>query len=142
MNVKVRAVVVEGGRLLVTHERRQGREHLTLPGGRVRRWETTAEALVREVEEETNVQVEPGRLLYVAEATRPYRLHDVNLVFLAEPRSPLAGDGLRFLELGRPPELPFLPPILDLIARDAANGWPIAPRWLENVWDDRPAAAT
>ncbi len=39
MEVKVRAIVVCGNRLLVTRERRRAAEHSSLPGGRVKRWE-------------------------------------------------------------------------------------------------------
>lgn len=136
MEVKVRAVVVEGNLLLASRERRHRGEHLSLPGGRVKRWETLDEALVREVEEETGLTVRPGRLLYVAEATKPYRLHDVTLVFLAEAPDGLDRGGNVLVELGTPPPLPFRPPILDLIAADADAGWPGAPRWLGNIWAD------
>jgi ADP-ribose pyrophosphatase YjhB (NUDIX family) len=144
MRVEVRAVVVDESRLLVTREWRQGKEHLSLPGGRVKRWETIEEALVREVEEETGVRVVPSRLLYVAEATKPYRLHDVNLVFLAEARSRLDGpQQLSFVDLAKEPDLPLLPPILDRIARDAVTGWPSGAQWLGNLWDpDGRASAT
>jgi ADP-ribose pyrophosphatase YjhB (NUDIX family) len=138
MEVKVRAVVVDAGRLLVSREWRHGQEHLALPGGRVKRWETLEEALVREVEEETGVTVTPLRLLYVAESTKPYRLHDVNLIFLAEARAGLNGTSQLLLDLGAEPSLPFRPPILKLIAEDAARGWPRPPRWLGNLWDDPP----
>ena len=141
MEVKVRAVVVDGNRLLVSRESRHGKEHLSLPGGRVKRWETLEEALVREVEEETGVSVTPVRLLYVAEATSPFRLHDVNLIFFAEPRAGLDGPRQVFVDLGSKPELPFRPPILDLLAEDAANGWPSAPRWLGNTWADTRGSA-
>jgi ADP-ribose pyrophosphatase YjhB (NUDIX family) len=102
----------------------------------VKRWETVEEALIREVKEETGLIVAPSCLLYVAEATRPYRLHDLNLIFLAEARAGLGASDQVFLNLGSKPDLPFLPPILELIAEDAAQGWPSSPRWLENIWSD------
>jgi ADP-ribose pyrophosphatase YjhB (NUDIX family) len=61
----VGAVVTDGrGRLLLIqrgHEPGQGL--WSLPGGRVEPGETDAEALVREMEEETGLTVEPGRLI-------------------------------------------------------------------------------
>ena len=58
------------GRLLLIkrgHEPEEGR--WSLPGGRVRPGESDPQALVREVREETGLQVEPGRL--IGEVDRP-----------------------------------------------------------------------
>jgi 8-oxo-dGTP diphosphatase len=58
------------GRLLLIkrgHEPEEGR--WSLPGGRVRPGESDPQALVREVREETGLQVEPGRL--IGEVERP-----------------------------------------------------------------------
>jgi ADP-ribose pyrophosphatase YjhB (NUDIX family) len=133
MRVEVRAVVLVDGRLVITEETRQGEPHAALPGGRVERWETLHEALVREVEEETGLLVEPGRLLYVAEVVSRFKLHDVNLVFLAGIRERPDGARIRLVD----PALAggVRPPILAEIARDLEAGWPDQPRWLGNVWD-------
>jgi ADP-ribose pyrophosphatase YjhB (NUDIX family) len=132
MKVKVRAVILDDHRLVVTEERRQTRHHYSLPGGRVSRWETAEEALVREVAEETGLSVEVERLLYVAEATRAFRAHDLILVFLARPHDGAHGEALT-VPLDQP-NGSLLPPILDMIAADAATGWRDNPRWLGNVW--------
>lgn len=132
MRVEVRAVIVIDGLLVVTRETRKGQPHAALPGGRVDRWETLHEALVREVNEETGLEIEPGRLLYVAEVVARFKLHDVDLVFLADAKEPV--DRSRF-ELVEPAQRnDVLPPILAEIARDAALGWPEHPRWLGNLW--------
>ena len=136
MRVEVRAVIFIDGRLVTTEESRQGRPHAAIPGGGVKRWESVRDALVREVREETGLLVEPERLLYVAEVVAPYRLQDLNLIFLASVRErvearrvglvdPAAADGV-------------LPPLLKEIARDAARGWPETPRWLGNIWAGNP----
>jgi ADP-ribose pyrophosphatase YjhB (NUDIX family) len=141
MNVKVRAVILEDDRLVVTRESRQGREHFSLPGGRVKRWERLEEALVREVQEETGLVVKPLRLLYAAEVTRPFRIHDVVLVFLAEPDPGIDEKTQKFsVELNAVPELPLRPPILELIASDSESGWKSSPRWLGNMWTSDAAA--
>ena len=134
VKVKVRAVVVQNGRLLVSRERRQGVEHLLLPGGRVRDGESITDALVRELAEETALDVVPQRLLYVAEVVGMYGVHDLNLVWLAElcdPQVAISDEAL--IDLDSPEAQAIMPPIIDQIALDATNGWPQQARWLGNV---------
>ncbi len=134
MKVKVRAVVLQGGKLLVSRERRQGVEHVLLPGGRVQDGESISDALVREVVEETGLDVVPERLLYVAEVVGSYGAHDLNLVWLAEPRQDQpAIEGSALVALDSPEAKSIMPPILEHIATDAVAGWPNEPRWLGNV---------
>jgi 8-oxo-dGTP diphosphatase len=83
---------MQDGKLVVSRERRRGVEHVLLPGGRVQAGEAITEALVREVAEETGLDVLPERLLYVAEVVGSYGVHDLNLVWLAEPRDAQLAD--------------------------------------------------
>jgi 8-oxo-dGTP diphosphatase len=53
----------EGRLLLIKHGHEPGAGLWSLPGGRIEPGETDAEALVREMLEETGLEVEPGRLL-------------------------------------------------------------------------------
>jgi ADP-ribose pyrophosphatase YjhB (NUDIX family) len=134
MNVKVRAVILKDDKLVVSRERRQGEEHLLLPGGRVQNGESIAEALVREVAEEVGLEVVPDRLLYVAEVVGSYGAHDVNLVWLAELRDGKAAIAAEALVAFDSPEATLImPPIIERIAADAITGWPDGPRWLGNI---------
>ena len=127
-------MIVRDGKLVISRERRRGRDHVLLPGGRVHDGESIADALIREVREETGLDVVPQRLLYVAEAVGGYRLHDLNLVWLAELRDPNAEiDEQALVALDSPRVDSIMPPIVDRIAADASNGWPPEPRWLGNV---------
>lgn len=99
MMVKVRAVIVHDGRLVVAREERRHGSYLALPGGRVKRWESITDALVREVREETGLAVEPERLLYVAEANSRYVLEDLDLVFLSPIRGPVDERTLTLVDL-------------------------------------------
>lgn len=132
MRVKARAVVFVDGRLVLARETRQGRTHLSLPGGRVREREAVEEAVAREVAEETGVAVAVGPLLYVAEV-RDARVHDLNLVFAATAERLPADGALALLDLSREPWPVVMPPLLERIAADRAAGWSAAPRWLGNV---------
>jgi ADP-ribose pyrophosphatase YjhB (NUDIX family) len=134
MRVKVRAVVLWEGKLLVSRERRRGRDHVLLPGGRVHDGESIADALIREVREETGLDIVPQRLLYIAEAVGSHRIHDLNLVWLAELRDKDAElDEQALMPLDSPRVDSIMPPIVDRIAADVANGWPPEPRWLGNI---------
>jgi ADP-ribose pyrophosphatase YjhB (NUDIX family) len=140
MRVKVRAVLLIDGKLLVSRERRRGIEHILLPGGRVQDSESIIDALSREVAEETGLDVVPRRLLYVAEVAGSYGVHDLNLVWLAEPRDPeLQIDDDMLVELDSADAQAMLPPLIDQIIADVDAGWPPAPRWLGNI---RRALAT
>jgi 8-oxo-dGTP pyrophosphatase MutT (NUDIX family) len=133
MRVKVRAVVVRDRKLLVSRERRRGTEHVLLPGGRVKNAESITDTLVREVAEETGLDVVPDRLLYVAEVVGSYGVHDLNLVWLARLRDPLSVESGAFVAFDSPLAASIMPPIVDHIAADAASGWPDEPRWLGNL---------
>ena len=134
MRVKARAVVVRDGRLLVSRERRRAIEHLLLPGGRVQDGESITDALVREVREETGLEVVPQRLLYIAEVVGAYGAHDLNLIWLAEladADAAISDDLLLAFDDDRLSSI--MPPIVDQIAADADAGWQHPPRWLGNV---------
>jgi len=134
MNVRVRAVIVRDGKLLVSRERRRGREHVLLPGGRVQNGESITEALIREVNEETGLDVVPERLLYVAEVVGVYGVHDLNLVWLAKLRDPgVAVDACSLVALDSALARAMMPPIIEQIAADARDGWSREPRWLGNL---------
>ncbi|HVW46764.1 MAG TPA: NUDIX domain-containing protein [Solirubrobacterales bacterium] len=132
VSVRARAVVPIGDGILVARERRHGRDHVTLPGGRVDQGEGAATTALREVHEETGVEIELGPLLYVAEVVSSARRQDLNLIFLGRPLEP-PPDGV---DLVRPEDddVGIMPPILDRIWRDRANGWEEMGVWLGNVW--------
>lgn len=67
VTVRVTAVVIREGCILLVRQYVDSRREWSLPGGRLERGEQVGEALVREVEEETGIVVEPQDLLYVAE---------------------------------------------------------------------------
>jgi ADP-ribose pyrophosphatase YjhB (NUDIX family) len=67
MIVNVRAVIWVDGGIVVHKSRHRGEERMSLPGGRVKERETAEAALVREVREETGLDIAVGPLLYVAE---------------------------------------------------------------------------
>lgn len=85
-NVAVDSVIMRGGKvLLIKRKFEPHRGRWALPGGAVDYGETLKDAVVREVEEETGVKVEPVKLLTILdEPGRDPRGHVVSVVFLCK----------------------------------------------------------
>ena len=136
MRVEVRALIVRDGKVVVNEERRHGRPRLSLPGGRVERWESTEQALIREVHEELGIDVTCGAFVCAFEVVQRFKIQDLNLVFAADLTHPDDVSTLRLVDPKDPDEQVF-PPVLSSIwdAPTNANG-----HWLGNIWrhDLRP----
>jgi len=118
----VGAVVVTDAKLLMVRRGRgpaQGR--WSVPGGRVERGETLAEAVVRELGEETGVAGVCGELLGWVERIDD-EAHYVILDFVVVPLSdadPVAGDDaaeVAWVPLGEVPELPVVDGLAEFLA--------------------------
>jgi 8-oxo-dGTP pyrophosphatase MutT (NUDIX family) len=67
-----RAIIVEGDRILVMYRNKYGSQYFTLVGGKVAGDETTEQALVREVKEETGLDITDARLVFIENHLEPY----------------------------------------------------------------------
>lgn len=92
MHVRVTGVVIEDDRILLLDQDTGTGRSWSLPGGKVEEGETLADALVREMQEETGLEVEPGRLLYVCDHLPGDGTHVVHLTFEARRTGGRAGD--------------------------------------------------
>ncbi|MEV4552176.1 NUDIX hydrolase [Nonomuraea wenchangensis] len=81
MKVRVTGVLIEDGRLLLLDQDTGGGRSWSLPGGKVEPGEPIVDALVREMREETGLDVEAGRLLYVCDHLPGGDTHVVHLTF-------------------------------------------------------------
>ena len=83
--VRVAIVVVHDGKILLVEHTKEERKYWLLPGGGLEWGEGLKEALSREVEEETGLEVEVGDLLFVSETLAPGgQRHVIHLVFEGE----------------------------------------------------------
>ncbi len=76
-----RAIIIEGNTMLVMHRNKHGTQYYTLVGGRMNEHETPEQALVREVKEETGLDVTKAQLVFTEVHPEPY---NDQFIFLCE----------------------------------------------------------
>ncbi|TME75243.1 MAG: NUDIX domain-containing protein [Chloroflexi bacterium] len=144
--LRVAALIVQRGRILLVEHRKRDQRYWVLPGGRLQGNETLDAALQRELHEELGLEARVGRLVIVCETLAPDR-HMVNLIYQveigekAEPRldrsDPVLA-GWQWVSVDQLPRLDFRPPIaaavLDVIAENFSG--PV--RMLGDTWKPEP----
>ena len=66
-NVRVTGILIENGKILIVQQNVSKNRAWSLPGGRLERGESLADCLIREMKEETGLEVKIDRLLYVCD---------------------------------------------------------------------------
>lgn len=89
MGTASRAIIIEDDNILVMHRSKEGTEYDTLVGGRISEGETAKQAVIREVKEETGLDVISARLVFTEKHPEPY---NDQFIFLCEvaPHGPVA----------------------------------------------------
>jgi len=143
MRKAARAIVVKDDALLVMHRNKFGEEYYTLVGGGVDVGETPEQTLVREVKEETTLDVANPRLVFVEEAGDPYGDQYIFLCDYAggEVSLPPESDEAKINELGKNmytpmwlqvkklPDVPFLSETLKAtLIQSFLHGFPDQPQ--------------
>lgn len=72
MGKAARAIIIEDNKMLVMHRNKHGTQYYTLVGGRLNDNETTEQAVIREVKEETGLDVVKAELVFTEEHPEPY----------------------------------------------------------------------
>jgi ADP-ribose pyrophosphatase YjhB (NUDIX family) len=142
--LRVSAVIVEGGRVLLVRHRKEGREYFLLPGGGVKGGESMPDALSREVEEETGLLVQAGKLLCVSETIFPDgSRHIINMVFRAsreggelKPSRDKRVVGSEFVSLKDLDRVNLFPPIGGYLMKAHRSGFRGGAAYLGKMWKD------
>lgn len=126
LNVRVTGVVVEDDHVLLLNQDTDTGRSWSLPGGKVEQGESLEQALVREMLEETGVQVEVGRLLYVCDHLPGGSTHVVHITFEARRVGGTLGEvaegadsrpirGVEFVKIADLPTLGFTERFIELV---------------------------
>lgn len=135
-------VVIDNGRILLVRHRKGSRQYWVLPGGRLEYGETFAECAVRELKEETGLEIAVERFLYLSEAIAPDRSrHIVNIYLLGQVvggvlkvgNEPVLA-GVEFIPLADLDRVTLFPPIGKIIRDAAPKGFNTAIEYLGNLW--------
>ncbi len=152
VRVRVAAALSIDDRLLLVRQSKGGDTYHLLPGGGVEYGEPLARALVREVLEETGLDIEPLSLLFVNDTIDPTSArHVVNITFharvlggsLAPPHE--RDDAIEALDLVATDDLEALdlrPPIGAELATAMRQGFAVIPRYLGARWSARGGSVT
>lgn len=114
----MRAIVFKDNNLLVMKRNKFGTQYYTLPGGAIDMGESADQALLREMTEETGIQLGDARLVFVEDGGEIY---GVQYIYLAnyvdgEPRLSPNSDEASINALGKNTFEPLWLPLADLKA--------------------------
>jgi len=141
--LRVSAIIIEDERILLVRHEKYGRSYWVLPGGGMDFGETLEEATVRELKEETNLDITVDKLVFVDDILpRDLHRHVVDVYFTANV---VGGDlevgedshmhEVRFFPLEELRDLQFEPNIADRIIEAHKQGFPNSADYLGNVWE-------
>jgi len=81
LNRRVRGIIIDKGKILLIHRIKNGEEFYSIPGGGIEADETDKETLIREIREETNLDVEIFSELFHHEWYDEVRDETKNFIF-------------------------------------------------------------
>ncbi|MDZ4654515.1 MAG: NUDIX hydrolase [Coriobacteriia bacterium] len=145
--VRVAAVILIGGKLLLVRQRKGGEPYYLLPGGGVNRGETLEQALRREVREETGLECSVGAPILINDTIAPTGgRHLVNITFHAEATggallehpTDRTIEGIELVELSALEGLDLRPPIAQAVLAVIESGFHAPAHYLGSMWaEDR-----
>lgn len=142
-NTRVSVIVINGeGQILLVKHRKGARQYWVLPGGRLEYGEDFQECGVREVKEETGLDVEIEKIVFLSEAIAPDRSRHIVNVFLC---AKLTGGTMKignepvlaaveFMSLEELKNLTLYPPVGAQILAGVSDGFSGGIKYLGNLW--------
>ncbi len=135
-------VVNKEEKILLVRHKKGNQRYWVLPGGRLEYGETFEECAVREVKEETGLEVQFERFLFLSEAIAPDRTrHIVNIFIKAKVTGGTLqlGDepvlvGVDFIPLEELRKLTLFPPVSDEVIDSLSRGSEDGIKYLGNLW--------
>lgn len=83
MPAAARAIIIKDDKLLLMHRNKYGNQYYTLVGGRLNEGESPEQGLVREVKEETGLDITVARLAFIENHPEPYNQQYIFLCAVA-----------------------------------------------------------
>jgi 8-oxo-dGTP diphosphatase len=135
-------VIGDDGKILLVRHRKGSRQYWVLPGGRLEYGETFDECAVRELKEETGLDVKVDRLIYLSEAIAPDRSrHIVNVYLTAHVvggKLQLGDEpvlcGVDFVPLSELSVATLYPPVGARLLENLDKGFMPGIEYLGNLW--------
>lgn len=142
--IRVAAIVLRGGELLLVRHIKGGKSYWLLPGGGIEYGEPLADALKRELREEATVDIEVGDLVIVNDTIPPDgSRHTINLCFTAHVTRGEIACGtdprvveVRYVPIDELPSLTFYPDIRNELIPAIRSGFPRKAAYLGNLWKE------
>ncbi len=139
---RVSVIVIQDEQILLVKHRKGNRQYWVLPGGRLEYGETFFECAVRELKEETGLDVEVERFVFLSEAIAPDRLHHIVNIYLKAKvvggimklgNEPVLA-GVDFIALSELERIVLFPPIGKVILESLPSGFHNGIEYLGNLW--------
>ncbi len=108
MKIRLTAVIIEDGKILLLDQNVDNSRSWSLPGGKLEENETIEQGLVRELYEETGLHIKVGKLLYICDHTHndEYVLH---MTFKATRKGGTFGTTIEGLDVNPIRAMEFVP---------------------------------
>ena len=141
-NFRVSVIIVnENKEILLVQHRKANRYYWVLPGGRIEYGEDFATCAVRELKEETNLDIKFGKVVFLSEAIAPDRSrHIINIYATAKVTGGelLLGNEPMLADVAYKPiieleKITLYPPVADKIIKAYNEGFKTL-EYLGNLW--------
>ena len=140
--IRVSVIVITDDHILLVQHRKGSKLYWVLPGGRLEYGETFQECAVRELKEETGLDVAVEKFVFLSEAIAPNRSrHIVNIYFTGHiiggtmkvGNEPVLA-AVELIPVSELSKLALFPPVGKLILEAISNRLSSSKQYLGNMW--------